>query len=277
MYGWGRGSEIFSVYVRRVKDLLGLSPLGLISRFLRGLVSLACKSSKPLYKERRCSNLKSSKRLKGNPFSLASRGQSPAAGVPSTQNPSLLSHSHSRLLVNSTRDTVARVLFTPSAAAPSIPSSHITSGIRALRFPRILCCHGVFFGIRCDDARTVDSGDPRVLVFCCRDPIISRHAAVAAAAAAGVTGFPARDAWLQDDDVFVPGRASICPGSHPEAMDAAPSIDYVLCSSIDDGAGAHDGKHPGGHDDSCSTTLHQCCCPPRCTNHPAPIHRWDLL
>jgi hypothetical protein len=38
--------------VRRVKDLLGLSPLGLISRLLRGQVSLACKSSKPLYIKR---------------------------------------------------------------------------------------------------------------------------------------------------------------------------------------------------------------------------------
>jgi len=38
--------------VRRVKDLLGLSPLELISRFLRGQVSLACKSSKPLYIKR---------------------------------------------------------------------------------------------------------------------------------------------------------------------------------------------------------------------------------
>jgi hypothetical protein len=38
--------------VRRVKDLLGLSLLGLISRLLMGQVSLACKSSKPLYIKR---------------------------------------------------------------------------------------------------------------------------------------------------------------------------------------------------------------------------------
>ena len=82
---------------------------------------------------------------------------------------------------------------------------------------------------------------------------------------------------VTDDDVFVPGCASICPSSHPAAMDAAPAIDFVLCSSIDDGADAHDGKHLGGHDDGRSSTLHWRCCPPRCTNHPAPIHRWDLL
>jgi hypothetical protein len=35
--------------VRRVKGLLGLSPLGLISCLLRGQVSLACKSRNPLY------------------------------------------------------------------------------------------------------------------------------------------------------------------------------------------------------------------------------------
>jgi hypothetical protein len=34
---------------RRVKGLLGLSPLGLISRLLRDQVSLACKSRNPLY------------------------------------------------------------------------------------------------------------------------------------------------------------------------------------------------------------------------------------
>jgi len=41
-----------SLIVRRVKDLLGLIPLELISRLLRGQVSLACKSSKPLYIKR---------------------------------------------------------------------------------------------------------------------------------------------------------------------------------------------------------------------------------
>jgi hypothetical protein len=35
--------------VRRVKGLLGLSPLGLISCLLRGQVNLACKSRNPLY------------------------------------------------------------------------------------------------------------------------------------------------------------------------------------------------------------------------------------
>jgi len=135
----------------------------------------------------------------------------------------------------------------------------------------ILCCHGVFFGIRCDDAGTVDRGDPRAPVFYCRDPIISSRLAVTAAAA-GVTGFLAQDAWLWDGVVFVPWHASICLGSRPTAMDAAPSIDFVLCSSIDDGAGAHDAKHPGGHDDDHSSTLHRRCCPSRCTNHPALIH-----
>jgi hypothetical protein len=47
--------------VRRVKALLGLSPLGLISRLLR--------------------DQESSKRLEGKTFSLAGRGQSPVAGV----------------------------------------------------------------------------------------------------------------------------------------------------------------------------------------------------
>ena len=116
---------------------------------------------------------------------------------------------------------------------------------------------------------TVDRGNPQATVFCCRDPIISRRATIAAAAA-GVTGFPAQDAWLRDDNVFVPGRASIWPGSHPAAMHAVPSINFVLCSSIDDGAGAHEGKHPSGDDDGRSSTLHRRCCPSRCTNHPAP-------
>jgi hypothetical protein len=61
--------------VRGVKGLLGLSPLGLISCLLRGLV-------KPLYKMRGDVSIYASKRLERHPFSLVGRRQSPTIGLP---------------------------------------------------------------------------------------------------------------------------------------------------------------------------------------------------
>ena len=62
--------------VRGVKGLLGLSPLGLISRLLRGQVRhlYIMRGDVSIYNQ--------AKRLEGDPFSLAGHGRSPAAGLP---------------------------------------------------------------------------------------------------------------------------------------------------------------------------------------------------